>query len=187
MPNSNKKGAKNERMTAKAFTDWTGTEFVRVPRSGGLQWKNNLMVTGDIIASDPAKLVKFPFSIECKFYVDVKFQDLILDNNSKIIKWWEQSRDDAKTVKKSPLVLFRYNGMTKGLWFVVMEYNGFRRVMDTMKLADGDFLNFSDKFVIFTSNYLFNTDYKTFRKYVILCRPRINSIIIERYYRSNNN
>jgi len=161
--NSSKKGGKNERDIAKLFTVWTGVEFVRVPRSGGLQWKSGLSVTGDLIPADPFELVRFPFSIEAKFYASITFQDLILPNKSDIQKFFDQSTRDGESIGKYPLVLFRYNRMKKHLYFVVMGYKQFIRVRRLMGLENGWF-NYKNKFVIFTSDYLFETDFDEFRE-----------------------
>ena len=159
--NSSKKGGKNEREIAKLFEEWTGTEFVRVPRSGGLHWKSGMSVTGDIIPADPFDLVQFPFTIEAKFYAAITFQDLILPNKSDIAKFYAQSTRDGVSVGKYPLVLFRYNRMKKHLYFVVMGYKQFIRVRKLMPLENGWF-NYRNEFVIFTSDNLFATDFEEF-------------------------
>jgi len=159
--NSRNKGNKNERNIAKLFTEWTGVEFVRVPRSGGLHWKSGMSVTGDLIPSDPFDLVTFPFSIEAKFYNAITFQDLILPNKSDLQKFYDQSTKDADSVGKYPLVLFRYNRMPRDLYFVMMGHKQFVRARKLMDLEEGWF-NYRNDFVIFTSDNLFDTDFDEF-------------------------
>ena len=123
MPNSKKKGSKNEREVAKLFHKWTGYEFARTPQSGGLHWKKQNTV-GDIVCIDDRHGRKFPFSIECKFHQNIEFSHLIDGtigkNINKIIPFWEQCLGDAIKVNKTPILFMRKNGMKAGMHFVVM-------------------------------------------------------------------
>ena len=60
--NGKAKGGVYERKIAKLMTEWTGVKFERVPASGGLHWKKDNRVYGDIVCNDPT----FPFVVECK-------------------------------------------------------------------------------------------------------------------------
>jgi len=166
--NSSKKGAKAERALSKDLSSWVGVEFQRVPRSGGLRWGSGLMVTGDTIPADPVWLVRFPFSIESKVRDSITFQDLILDQKSEIADFWEQSKTDAGRVNKIPIVFFRYDFMKKGLYFVVVSFEVFKAIKPSikkaMKIKSLKYFNVSNIFVIFTSNYLFDTPYLEIEK-----------------------
>lgn len=164
--NSRKKGAKNERNLAKAFEKWTGIEFSRVPASGGLRWKGmQEIICGDIIPSgDIHFAIDFPFSIEAKAYADLNFKDPLLNNNSKLYDFWEQSSADAKRSNKRPLVFSRQNGMPKGLYFVQLSYDD----LTTMSLDIYYHIAFDEDFVIMRSDDFFRSDYPTILKYLKL-------------------
>ena len=67
--NSKIKGNRSELVVTKLLTEWTGHEFVRVPQSGGLRWKDRSDICGDVINND--RDFDFPFSIEAKSYKNV--------------------------------------------------------------------------------------------------------------------
>lgn len=122
--NSKSKGGRFERAISKWFTNWTGYEFNRVPASGGLRWKNAENITSDVACTDSKHSRKFHFSIECKSYKELNFEHVLLEKKScKILKFWEQARDDAKRADKFPLLIMKYNGMPKGEAFVIVGYN----------------------------------------------------------------
>lgn len=159
---SRRKGSKAERTVAHLFTDWVGTEFVRVPRSGGLRWSSGLMVTGDVIPADPKVLAEFPFSIEVKFHAEVDFSHLLLPNkNVDIIKFWEQAKRDAKTIDKRPLVLFRYNFLPRDFYFIIIGLATFSELYSYFKFENGWFQYNGDdlRFVIMTSTDFFKIPY----------------------------
>lgn len=130
--NSRQKGARNERAVAKLFSDWTGYEFARTPQSGGLHWKKQ-HTTGDIVCIDENHGRRFPFSIECKFHQDLDFSYLLDDtkgkNSKKILYFWEQTLEDAKTSGKLPLLTMRRNGMTKDSHFIVTYSNFLKPIL----------------------------------------------------------
>ena len=161
--NSKNKGNKAERVVAKLFEDWTGEEWCRVPQSGGLQWSNKILASGDIMMTDPLALAHFPFSIEVKFYKEITFQDLILPNQSTLQKFYTQSQRDGESIGKLPLVMFRYNRMPKNMFFVMMDIDSFDKVIFDMDLDNGWF-NYADEYAIFTSDNLFETNYRDFVK-----------------------
>ncbi len=157
--NSRKKGAKNERKLTKLFEEWTGVEFSRVPASGGLRWAGmSEIIVGDIIPSgDIHFAIDFPFSIEAKAYAELSLIDPLLDNNSKIYDFWDQSSRDAKRSKKEPLVFMRRNGMPSTLYLVEMGIE----LHKALGLTQHYYVRFDEDFVIMRSDDLFNTDYKT--------------------------
>lgn len=120
--NSKQKGGRFERAVCKFFTDWTGYEFNRVPASGGLRWKNAENITSDVSCTDSKHSRKFCFSIECKSYAELKFEHILLEKKScKILKFWEQAREDAGRAGKLPMLIMKYNGMPKGEAFVMVS------------------------------------------------------------------
>lgn len=108
--NGPNKGKGFEREIAKILSDWTLGEykFERVPQSGGLRWKEENNVIGDIV---PPAEIKFPVAVECKKHeVDWGF-DRILKGVSEIWGWWKQVNDDCKRSKyvRHPWLIFTKN------------------------------------------------------------------------------
>lgn len=118
--NSRNKGSRFERAIAKAFESWTGYKFSRTPGSGG--WAKAKDAMGDLVCTDEKHSRKFPLSIECKNYQEIKFEHLILGNKTcKIHDFWEQATRDAKRANKMPVLIMRYNSMPKGEAFFVVD------------------------------------------------------------------
>lgn len=161
--NSKAKGSKNERDLAKVFKDWTGFEFTRVPSSGGLRWKRTLDTTGDIMVAEEAHIFDFPFSIETKFYKEVNPWKILRGQQSDLDKFMEQAKADADRSGKLPLVFFRFNGMPKYTWFVIMLYEDFEELSSEIFCEFG-FMNFNQEYVIFYSPALFESEYKNLLK-----------------------
>jgi hypothetical protein len=103
--NSKNKGAEYERKIAKALGSWWGEQFQRTPASGGLQWKKDNRVTGDIVT--PPESV-FPFTIECKKREGWSLEQF-LKNTGEMEEWWTQCIRDAKKIDKKPMVIFSKN------------------------------------------------------------------------------
>lgn len=114
MTNKTKKGLKNprakgsefERDIAKLLSSWSGRGFERVPLSGGLRWKEDNNVTGDIV---PPMELDFPVSIECKKVEEDWDFDRLLEGTSGIWKWWNQCCGDCDRVNKQPWLIFCKN------------------------------------------------------------------------------
>ena len=163
--NSKKKGSKNERDAAKKMEEWSGYEFSRVPASGGLRWKKTDNITGDILCSDPKGAYRYNLSIECKSYNEINFEHMLLPNSKvRILDFWEQAMEDGERGDKEPLLLMRYNGMPKFLWFTVMDFSAY---LSTRAHFPANFNSFTIRvdnhhLIIFTSDILFNTPYKKF-------------------------
>lgn len=120
--NSKNKGNKWERTVSKLFEKWTGYKFSRTPGSGG--WAKAKDSFGDIVCTDDKHSRRFPLSIECKSYSDIRFEHILLGNKTcKIMDFWEQTIRDANIVKKLPILIMRYNSMPKDEAFVVIDYN----------------------------------------------------------------
>ena len=116
--NSKQKGNRNERMVAKLLTQWTGHEFVRVPASGGLQWKNRADVCGDVISSDPD--FNFHFSVETKHMSSLGLNSPILRKNSCIYTFMTQCQQAAQAVGKRPFLMVRENRMPKEKYYIFL-------------------------------------------------------------------
>lgn len=104
--NQKNKGNRNELKLAKALSAWTGSEFVRVPQSGGLRWQNRINVCGDLISTDPAFF--WPFNIETKHYKRIPVGEK-LRKNSIIFRFWKQTERDALAAGKTPLLIVKDN------------------------------------------------------------------------------
>ncbi len=90
---------------AKLLTEWWGVKFQRTPGSGGLHWKNDNRVSGDIV---PPPDSGFPFTVECKKHEGWTFENVI-KGTGKVSDWWEQCTNDAKEFDKVPLLVFSKN------------------------------------------------------------------------------
>lgn len=132
MPNSKKKGSRNERSVSKLFAQWTGYEFARTPQSGGLHWQKQNTV-GDIVCIDDKHGRRFPFSVECKAHAELDLLHLIDGTKgkktNKVVHFWEQCLGDAEKVNKVPLLFMRRNGMKADTHFVVMPSNFFLLIL----------------------------------------------------------
>lgn len=116
--NSRDKGTSNELRLCKCLGKWTGTEFVRIPASGGLRWKNTENICGDVISTD--KKLLFPFEIETKHLKHIVLEGKPLPTRSAVDTRWSQCEADAERSNKIPLMFLRTNGMSKDTWIVYM-------------------------------------------------------------------
>lgn len=121
--NARRKGAKNERIAAEFFKEWTGMDFRRTPGSGGLRGHVVDYTEGDLVCTQ--KNYIFPLCIEVKAYEELNFNHLLYDVGSKIKKFWKQTKESAKRAEKIPILLMRYNGLPRGFFFVVIT-SGFQ-------------------------------------------------------------
>lgn len=103
--NGRAKGQSFERVVAKILSTWWGEEFHRTPSSGGLHWKRDNRVTGDVVTPENSN---FPFSIECKKVEGWNFEQLLKDTG-EISNWWNQCFRDSNEVDKIPLLIFSKN------------------------------------------------------------------------------
>ena len=134
--NSKNKGNRFDRAMCKFFTESTGNEFSRVPAYGGLRWKKTDNLTSDITCTDPKHSKKFPLSIECKSYSDLKFEHILLGVKScKILAFWEQAKSDAERGNKIPILIMKYNNMPRGEAFVMVD----NRLIDLVLSDSGKF------------------------------------------------
>lgn len=161
--NSRKKGAKGEKEASKLLEDWVGKKFARVPSSGGLQWQAS-MAKGDIVCTEEGFF--FPFCMEIKNYAELQFQHLLMNSKSKIVEFWEQCKRDALIAKKVPMLWMRYNGLPKGLFFVVVERTFYEFCIAPFYTEEKRAMAVEGKhdFVIFTTYQLFEVPYKRMHK-----------------------
>jgi len=168
MVNSRRKGSKNERDVARLMFKWTGYEFARTPQSGGLHWKKQ-HTCGDVVCIDDKHGLRFPFSLEAKFHLELDLLHLIDDTigkkSNKVILFWEQCERDAKQYNKIPILFMRRNGMKAGMHFVVMPTNFFLLWLSQIEPWDCKYgiLHYSSNdhnFTIINSMDLFNSDYQ---------------------------
>lgn len=133
MVSSRTKGNRNELRLAKLLSEWVGVEFHRTPMSGGLHWKKDNRIEGDIVA--PVDF-NFPFTVEAKCGQEMRydFGKLLTEFDSQILKAWQQAQDQANATDKLPLLCFRYNGLPKGFFFVVMDIDNFLEIAGSERL-----------------------------------------------------
>jgi hypothetical protein len=105
--NQKQKGNKNELHVCKLLAAWTGSEFVRIPRSGGLRWQNVMNICGDVLSTDPS--FDFPYVIETKDLtkLHITFE---LRKNSLIYTIWEQVKRDSLRAERLPILMLRKTG-----------------------------------------------------------------------------
>lgn len=127
--NQKQKGNRNELIVAKLLTEWTGHEFTRVPRSGGLRWKNTVNICGDVISTDPS--FDFPYSVETKHLktIGVDYEKVMLSSGTnaytkrcKIQGIFKQAEVDASRSQKRPMLIIRHNDMPEKEYFVFLKY-----------------------------------------------------------------
>jgi hypothetical protein len=124
--NSKAKGSEFERKVAKALSQWWGEEFHRTPMSGGLHWKEDNRVAGDIV-TPPDSL--YPFTTECKKREGWDLEQ-VLKGTGDVEKWWNQAVADGERVKLKPLLIFSKNFAPS---YVMMTLNDF---LDISKAKD---------------------------------------------------
>jgi Holliday junction resolvase len=129
--NSKKIGNRNERALAKFFKEWTGWDFHRTPTSGGLHWRNDKRVAGDLVCPDEHKS-EFPFCVETKtrkpkVSKKTKIQSMKIDigelvthgKDANIARFWFQSVSDAVEFNLEPIMFLRNKGSS--VYFVFLH------------------------------------------------------------------
>lgn len=164
--NSRKKGSKNEREVAKLLGDWTGKEFSRTPASGGLRWGKRNDVIGDVVCTTEGHI--FPFSVETKFYHDLKFEHLVSSPiRIKLLDFWEQALRDSERAQKTPLLMVRYNGMSRGQYYAFIPKEIYTGLTEEYELNSPALEYITNKpkyqFVIMKASTLFQLEYKVVR------------------------
>ena len=105
--NSKAKGGAFERHIANLLNEHFETkEFNRTPGSGAFatthQLPDHITVAGDLITP-----LNFKFCIECKKGYNDQTIYSLLDYNSKIWQFIEQSEKDAKKLNKMPMIIYK--------------------------------------------------------------------------------
>lgn len=103
--NSKAKGTSYELKIAKVLSSWWGEEFHRTPMSGGLGWKADNRVAGDIVT--PVSSV-YPWTTELKNREAWDFSHL-LKGTGDIEKYWQQVVNDSEHSGLRPLLIFHKN------------------------------------------------------------------------------
>lgn len=98
-------GGAYERYVAKKLSAWWGEEFHRTPASGGLRWKQDNRVCGDIVTPPGST---FPWVVECKKRENWTM-DSLLNGSAEVSKWWKQVTDDAERSGLEPMLIFTRN------------------------------------------------------------------------------
>lgn len=112
--NSKQKGKRGENELVHILNAKFGEgKFKRVPFSGAITGGKNRAANENFemkeaYTSDIASPLSFNFVIEHKFYAEANFWDLFSDK-SKWNEWIEQVEEDAKFIKKEPLLVVKYN------------------------------------------------------------------------------
>lgn len=141
MPNAKHKGRRFEREVAKMLSrlitgDKRSDILVPTTLSGGVatrQGKKGEVVTthqaGDLAMShaDAALFIQ-TFSVECKRYATVRFDQFVQYETGPIATFWEQCERDALAAKKFPLLVFQQDrgvpmvGLPVTVWVKLNEY-----------------------------------------------------------------
>ena len=105
--NSKAKGGAFERKIANYFNEQFETkEFNRTPGSGAFatthELPEHITVGGDLITP-----INFKFCVECKKGYNDQYIYSLLDYNSKIWDFIEQSEKDATKMNKVPLIIYQ--------------------------------------------------------------------------------
>lgn len=122
--NSKAKGSEYERKIAKQLSAWWGEQFQRTPMSGGLHWKNDNRVAGDIVT--PPDSV-YPWTTECKKREGWELEQ-VLKGTGDVEKWWNQSVADGQRVNLRPLLVFSKNFAPS---YVMMTLDDFMLILKT--------------------------------------------------------
>lgn len=121
--NSKQKGSEYERKIAKILSKWWGEPFHRTPMSGGLHWREDNRVAGDIVT--PPNSV-YPWCTECKKRNEWHLEQL-LKSTGDVEKWWKQAVTDSERVGLRPLLIFSKNFAPD---YLMMKYDEFNEIVD---------------------------------------------------------
>jgi len=161
--NSKAKGDRNELNVTHILQEWTGHEFARVPRSGGLQWKNRADICGDVINVDSS--FEFPYSVETKFYKNLGLKKTApyIRTNSVVYRFMKQCTADAIAAGKKPMLMLRENGMEKDLYYIFFPLTFIEHV-DWIRYLPAQFMGWNQDIIGFRSNVFFkNVSYELFK------------------------
>jgi hypothetical protein len=86
--------------------------------SGGLHWKDDNRVAGDIV-TPPDSL--YPWTTECKKREGWDLEQ-VLKGTGEVEKWWQQSVNDGLRVNLKPLLIFSKNFAPNYLMLTVDDF-----------------------------------------------------------------
>lgn len=98
---SKAKGSAFENKIKVILADHYKIQFERVPLSGSLAY-----LKGDLWAPHNPE---FPYCIECKHHEEVNWNSILVSKSSNLLDFWQQSLDNAKVMKKKPLLIYRWD------------------------------------------------------------------------------
>jgi hypothetical protein len=104
---SRDKGQRGERILAKKFSEWWGSDFTRTPSSGGFrtkEFRDDWNAAGDLVTPDET----FPFCVESKNAEGWHLEQLLTSSKCAIVQWWKQTVDETPK-GKIPLLVFTRN------------------------------------------------------------------------------
>jgi hypothetical protein len=104
--------------------------------SGGLHWKEDNRVAGDIVT--PPDSV-FPFTVECKKREGWQL-DQVLKGTGEVEDWWEQCIGDSERVSLRPFLVFSKNFAPN---FVMMLSEDLNQILIRAHERSGDRTDFS--------------------------------------------
>jgi len=139
--NSKAKGSEFELKTAKILGSWWGEELHRTPMSGGLHWKKDNRVAGDIV-TPPDSI--FPFSVECKKREGWLF-DQLLKGTGEIEEWWLQCIRDADSVDMRPFLIFAKNFTSPYLMISACDFISILKYKNNRLSINYFFIDIKDK------------------------------------------
>jgi len=100
---SRQKGARFEVEVAKQFTEWTGMNVRRTPRSGAYGGENWKSLTGDLMFDHD-----WPYVVELKNRESWKLED-VFAGKGEVWEWWTKLREEATVAKKKPMLIIKKN------------------------------------------------------------------------------
>jgi len=162
---SRAKGARGEKQAIEWWEEWSGMSFKRSPASGGLRGHVLDYTVGDIICVK--KNYVFPLTIEVKNYRDINFEKMFYNVESEVLKFWNQALEDGVRGEKMPMLFMRYNGLPKGLFFVIMSYLDYKILSKSIKLQKPKSIiitNQGQRLFMTSTNALLDIKWKKFEK-----------------------
>ena len=111
---SKAKGTAFENKVKKILSDHFKLKFERVPLSGALEY-----LKGDIWV--PEKFNEFEYCIECKHYKELNFNNLLTAKSNDIWDFWSQANEEAKVMKKKPLLIFKWDRRKNLLFGMIIQ------------------------------------------------------------------
>ena len=99
---SKTKGSAFEAKIRDILTEELNIKFERMPLSGSISY-----LKGDLWV--PSDTASFPYTIECKHYAELEFNNLLTAKTTDILEFWKQAMEEAKVMNKKPLLIFRWN------------------------------------------------------------------------------